>query len=292
MIPAREGDLPPGPFRVTGLPLPSARGALVDAVPHLVGWDPARQLWYADIVIDPGNAYAPFVKLALSRYQPVSAPGSHLSAVTTTEVMQLLPDRLAVLTRIEPLRYRVALYGHGPRGRVRPVEFAVELLARHAGTDLGWEPLPDVIVEPLSAGSPLGRTVPAAIDEPSPSRGRSTPSFARGSEALGALAGKALLAEAKALLAARRFGELIQRPDLIELLRPPLLNDAALRLPRAPQPGERFRLVITELDVRSVDKEHLRPRPTPQRDPRRHTVYVETFELESDLEDGHEHRTD
>jgi hypothetical protein len=119
------------------------------------------------------------------------------------------------------------------------------------------------------------------IDELPPLLPRSTPGGPPPlAEPIGALAGEALVAEARGLLAARRFGELVLRPDLVDLLRPPLLREAELGLPRARQAGERFRLVITELEVRSADQEHLRPRPAPERDPRRRIVYLETIELE------------
>jgi hypothetical protein len=56
-----------------------------------VHYDDERRLWYADVVVDPGPAYAPFIRLSLARYQPISAPGSHLSLAVTAEVVQLLP---------------------------------------------------------------------------------------------------------------------------------------------------------------------------------------------------------
>jgi hypothetical protein len=62
-------------------------------------------------------------------------------------------------------------------------------------------------------------------------------------------------------------------------LRPPTLREVEITLPRAAQDGEQFRLVITEAEVRSVDAEHLRPRPPTDRDPRRRIIYLETFEL-------------
>jgi hypothetical protein len=254
MIPEREGNLPAGPFPVTRLPLPGVPGgAVVDVSPHLVGWDPERRLWYADIVVEPGRSYGPFIRLALARYQPISAPGSHLSAVTTTEVVQLLPDRLAVITRSAELVYHVGLYGRTPLARQRSVEFTVERLAPDAGTDLGWEPLEGVTVGAPPAPTAFEPSTGAAADE--------------------------LRAEAERLLEARRFGELVVRPDLITLLRPPVIEEVELHLPRRHEKDERFRLVITEAELRSVDQRHLEPLPAPQHDPRRRVVYIETVEL-------------
>jgi hypothetical protein len=61
-----------------------------------------RQLWYADIEIDAGPSYLPFVRLALVRYQPTSLPDAHLSRVVLAEFVQLTPDRLA-FTDVIPL---------------------------------------------------------------------------------------------------------------------------------------------------------------------------------------------
>ena len=131
-VPFREAfeALPPLPFR-TALEAPGSDGLQIRAVPHLVDWDPERQLWFADIEIGTGATVTPFVRLALARYQPMSVPkldhgkvmssGSggpfadeaglavdlapdpskmandearHLSEVVLTDFVQLLPDRL------------------------------------------------------------------------------------------------------------------------------------------------------------------------------------------------------
>lgn len=44
------------------------------AVGHQVHYDDqhGRKLWYCDIDMDAGEAYFPFVRLALARYQPQS----------------------------------------------------------------------------------------------------------------------------------------------------------------------------------------------------------------------------
>lgn len=272
VIPEREGDLPSEAFRLTGLPLPGVPGnATVDVAPHLVGWDAERGLWYADIVVDPGRAYAPFIRLALARYQPVSSPGSHLSPVATTEVVQLLPDRLAVLTRTSDLVYRVGLYGHAPQVRRKAVQFAVERLGADAGTDLGWEPLRGVTV-----GVPPATT---AEPPPRPLQPRATPGGERTAPPVTAGTGEALAEEAQALLAARRFDEIVRRPDLVDLLRPPLIHEVEVRLPRVREEGERLRLVITESEVRDADEHHFDPPPPRESDPRRRVVYLETIEL-------------
>ena len=74
---------------------PSAARVVIAA--HEVSWSPERKLWYCDIEIDAGNAYFPFVRLALARYQPHSVDGAHLSRVIMTDFIQLAPDRTAEL---------------------------------------------------------------------------------------------------------------------------------------------------------------------------------------------------
>ena len=39
---------------------------------HRVDYDASRRLWYADLEIDAGPTYLPFVRLALARFQPIS----------------------------------------------------------------------------------------------------------------------------------------------------------------------------------------------------------------------------
>jgi hypothetical protein len=65
----------------------------VTVVPHSVAYDEDQQLWYSDIEIDLGDAYRPFVRLALARFQPYSLADCHLSAVTLIDTAQLSPTR-------------------------------------------------------------------------------------------------------------------------------------------------------------------------------------------------------
>jgi hypothetical protein len=65
----------------------------VDVVGYEVHYNAERKLWYADIQMDPGQSYCPFVRLALARYQPDSVTGAELSRVVLCDFAQLLPDR-------------------------------------------------------------------------------------------------------------------------------------------------------------------------------------------------------
>lgn len=59
------------------------------------GYDADRDMWFVDIAIDHGDAYRPFVRLALARYQPSSVDDLQLSPVALVDVVQLEPDRTA-----------------------------------------------------------------------------------------------------------------------------------------------------------------------------------------------------
>jgi hypothetical protein len=48
--------------------------------------------------MDAGEAYFPFVRLALARYQPQSVPDAHLSRVVLVDFAQLVPNRSASVT--------------------------------------------------------------------------------------------------------------------------------------------------------------------------------------------------
>jgi hypothetical protein len=180
--PESEKDQRPGAFAVKGLPLPgveSSRAVNVDVAPHDVFFDAQRQLWYCDIAIEAGNAYFPFVRLALSRYQPVSVPRAHLSNPVLADIMALTADRWLNLTPATDSReLRVAVFGvsydessaHNEAehslamssvdpltGSVRTltpakvaersiVEVWVERLSPEWGEDFGWYRVGDAII--------------------------------------------------------------------------------------------------------------------------------------------------
>jgi hypothetical protein len=78
-----------------------------------VDYDPATQMWFADVVMDQGKAYFPFVKLALARYQPYSLPGCELSPVVIADFVQLTPDRVAsAVVATDKQSVTVSVVGH------------------------------------------------------------------------------------------------------------------------------------------------------------------------------------
>jgi hypothetical protein len=146
-----SGTLPAVP-RITDVPstVRASRGLAlqespqpVDVAGHDVGYDADRRLWYCDVELTPGAVYAPFVRLAVARYQPRSIPGVELSPVILTDFAQLAPDRAATLTvdPATPERMRLVVAGVGPVGPTRSAVTArVEARRPDVPTDLGWAP--------------------------------------------------------------------------------------------------------------------------------------------------------
>lgn len=143
--------------------LDEVEGNPVHVAGHQVGFDQDRELWYCDIEIDAGNAYWPFVRLALARYQPSSIADAHLSRVILADFMQLAPDRsVSVVDVISVGR------GAKPRVRVTVSGFSYEKTLAKAGpgtaratleqrdpdvqTDMGWTPVGNPVPLPSEAG--------------------------------------------------------------------------------------------------------------------------------------------
>ncbi len=124
-----------------GLSLDEAPNRNASVAGHLVAFDPDRRLWYSDITIAAGQAYFPFIRLALARYQPFSVDGAHLSRLVLADFIQLTPDRTATVTfdPQSPGMVRVALSGPAPAGSTNLVTAGIEQQAAEAtDPDLGW----------------------------------------------------------------------------------------------------------------------------------------------------------
>jgi hypothetical protein len=141
---------------------------------HDVEYDPGRQLWFSDIVIDAGSAYSPFVRLALARYQPYSVEivglrgqppqNVHLSRIVLADFAQLVPTRTARVNFGPPIT--VTLAGVGVHGN--EIHLGVEAQRPDLPTDLGWLPLSGATAQPApppATPEPLARrwivTLPA-----------------------------------------------------------------------------------------------------------------------------------
>jgi hypothetical protein len=115
----------------------------------IVGFDTAFAAgrWVADVDL-PGLAatsYRPFVRLAVTRYQPASLDDAHaVSTIVRTDLVQLMPDRTLTLDT-SGADLVVTLEGLGPEGPVPnrvdviaetlPVESDVEVSVLGATTD-------------------------------------------------------------------------------------------------------------------------------------------------------------
>jgi len=127
---------------------------LVTVVGFAVQFDESRRLWYSDIEFDTKDAYFPFVRLALVRYQPNSIDSVHVSPVVLADTVQSVPDRVMVLTRGDTPGSGVSVTVRGPAyhvarqpdGAETPLTTKVEAHIERrnpAITDdtLAWEPL-------------------------------------------------------------------------------------------------------------------------------------------------------
>lgn len=106
--PIWQTDLPPArldPTMFAGMSSPaislmlgsdssSVQSEPVVAVPFAVSYDRDSGRWHADIAVPAAAAgYAPFIRLALARYQPGSLQGLELSPSVLTDFLPLAPDR-------------------------------------------------------------------------------------------------------------------------------------------------------------------------------------------------------
>jgi hypothetical protein len=138
----------------------------VDVAGHAVAWDEQRKLWYCDLRIDTDSpTYAPFVRLALARYQPHALEDAKLSPVVLADFAQLTAERALTVTG-DPFTSQtleVTVSGPGPtvprRTRIHvTVQRQDPDLDGHE-TDLGWETAAGVTItdtgaDPLDAPPP------------------------------------------------------------------------------------------------------------------------------------------
>jgi len=162
--PALAGAPSPAAFPA-GLPAVDGQingvGAVV-LVPHAVSFDADRGVCICDIPIDPGDAYAPFVRLAVVRYQLNSLPGLETSHTVQVPFVQVLPERRVTLTLPAPgapdtFTVRVEGVTYSSSGAKRPPDPSNLGDATHIVTDIeGIDPVPplvEVIVQERLAGT-------------------------------------------------------------------------------------------------------------------------------------------
>jgi hypothetical protein len=131
---------------------------LFTAVGHQVAYDDThgRRLWYCDIQMDAGEAYFPFVRLALARYQPQSITNAHLSRVVLADFIQLVPDRAASITfdPIDPTSVQLAVNGLTYTGPGVATMTATLEMQPPGGGDLAWTPVTSIPLTPRTFGGP------------------------------------------------------------------------------------------------------------------------------------------
>ena len=172
-FPLEERALTGGAPRFEDLPLPNDEGGVignVDAAGHPVSWDEATGRYYADLMLDPGRVYQPFIRLAVARLHPVSADGAHLSPAVMLDMTQVLPERLAIARKDGSSGWRIEVYGalHGedddahetnhPFQNVMRVE--VQRTSRNAPDELDWETVDETGVADSPAAWPMPELAP------------------------------------------------------------------------------------------------------------------------------------
>jgi len=122
----RAADFTNAAGSVSGVRMAEDRTRQVDLVRYevgreaadgsLIGWDSERDQWYVDLDVDIDDAYRPFLRLALARYQAGAPEDLRLSPVTLLDVVQLDPARTATvaLTSLPGGTYRADVTLSGP----------------------------------------------------------------------------------------------------------------------------------------------------------------------------------
>ena len=166
---ATESGLPldPGPASSAYL-LPRS----VDVAGHEVHYDSNRKLYYCDLTVDCREAtYAPFIRLALARYQPHALVSAKLSRVVLADFAQLTPERALMVTSdpYVPGVVRAVVSGPSPRGPLphieyphgfggspgRPTKITVSVQVRDTAmnSDLAWSAAADFAVTQAAGAS-------------------------------------------------------------------------------------------------------------------------------------------
>jgi hypothetical protein len=149
---ATESGLPLDPGPESSAYLTPRR---VDVAGHEVHYDSNRKLHYCDLTVDCDEAtYAPFIRLALARYQPHALVSAKLSRVVLADFAQLTPERALLVTSdpYVPGVVRAVVSGPSPRGPLphlrqadgggaeRPTRITVSVQVRDpaVNSDLAW----------------------------------------------------------------------------------------------------------------------------------------------------------
>jgi hypothetical protein len=130
---------------------PSSYGVTV--VGHEVKFNAERDLWYADVEVNLSVDRFPFLRLGLVRYQPMSAPGCHVSRVELPDPVQIPPRRTLTAVVAGKAGETLAVTLDGPR--LRNTFYTVE--HRRPVLDQTLQP-PAEITEPSAPAATLTET--------------------------------------------------------------------------------------------------------------------------------------
>jgi hypothetical protein len=141
---------------------------------HVATYTPSfnadRKLWYFDIELATDQAYFPFLRLALARFQPESIGELHMSRVVTSEFVQLAADRTASVALAGSGTFSVSLLGPTAANLTSPSASPVAMASGHTVTAeiqeattaspdaLDWVTIGDVTVLPpaVVSGTSVG----------------------------------------------------------------------------------------------------------------------------------------
>jgi hypothetical protein len=159
MAPAVEADFANPVASMPGLRLLELDSPDVGVVGFKPVFDKEGRRWFADIEMHTGQAYFPFVRLAVARFQPESIARVHLSSVVLTDFIQVVPERTATydLTNLGAGgRIDMTLEGPGHAAgdwarNGRTIVVARLEAREHGDTSttepLGWTPIESVLLE-------------------------------------------------------------------------------------------------------------------------------------------------
>ncbi|HLJ29462.1 MAG TPA: hypothetical protein VKY85_22325 [Candidatus Angelobacter sp.] len=119
-----------------------AEGDLARIKPCTIHYSDERQLWYSDIPINTQHANAPFVRLALVRWQPdaLAGPGeARSSQVVFAEFMQISPDRWVSIQKHNGSNYIITISGaFANDSSASPFQLKLQKRWYALGKDTGW----------------------------------------------------------------------------------------------------------------------------------------------------------
>jgi hypothetical protein len=131
-----------------------AEGGTARFKPCAIQYSDERRLWFTDIPINIQHANAPFVRLALVRWQPDALSGdseARCSQVVLAEFMQVSADRWVSLKKISGSKYTVTVSGAFPSKNPQPC-LTLTLYKRWyaLGRDSGWRKVSWPVDHPIN----------------------------------------------------------------------------------------------------------------------------------------------